>query len=189
MSHTVSGKLFKAPFIKQGCGKDGQSTMFAFKLSEKTKDFKTGADVYANYDAVIYAQSQGQVDFYTQATAEGSFVVVSCEKLAPKISDCGKYVNLNMDNARLENANYNESSAPQQAPQQAPSTQHPQAPTIYAPNQAPQQAPQMAPAYQQAPPVQLTQDEQSWLTAVKANPAMLNEILDEALRNKIQSLL
>jgi hypothetical protein len=94
-----------------------------------------------------------------------------------------------MDNARLENANYSESSAPQQAPQQAPSTQHPQVPTQYAPNQAPQQPPQMAPAYQQAPPVQLTQDEQSWLTAVKANPAMLNEILDETLRNKIQSLL
>jgi hypothetical protein len=146
MSHTVSGKLFKAPFIKAGCGKDGQSTMFAFKLSEKTKDFKTGQDVYANYDAVIYAQSQGQIDFYTQATAEGSFVVVSCEKLAPKISDCGKYVNLNMENARLENANYGTSGAPQQ--QSAPIQQQ-------APPQ--QQAPQMAPAYQPAP-----QQQQSW---------------------------
>ena len=145
MSHTVSGKLFKAPFIKSGCGKDGQSTMFAFKLSEKTKDFKSGEDVYANYDAVIYAQSAAQTEYYTNATAEGSFVVVSCEKLQPKISDCGKYVNLNMEGARLENASY------QQITQQQVGYQHqePQ-PAQYAPQQA---VPQMAPAYQpqQAP--------------------------------------
>ena len=172
MSHTVSGKLFKAPFIKPGCGKDGQSTMFAFKLSEKTKDFKTGQDVYANYDAVIYAQSQGQIDFYTQATAEGSFVVVSCEKLAPKISDCGKYVNLNMENARLENANYSESSAPQNAP---------------APQQKP--APQMAPAYQSAPPAPMSETDKGWVEAIRAEPSLISQIEDPAYKAKIQALL
>jgi len=152
MSHTVSGKLFKAPFIKSGCGKDGQSTMFAFKLSEKTKDFKTGQDVYANYDAVIYAQSQAQVEYYTNATAEGSFVVVSCEKLAPKISDCGKYVNLSMDNARLENANYSQTQQPQQQQQQqAPQQQAPQSYGTPPPNHQQQYQPQQQPAAQYAP--------------------------------------
>jgi len=62
-----------------------------------------------------------------------------------------------------------------------------QAPQAPAPQMA-QPAPQMAPAYApQAAP--LTPDEQSWLSAVKANPAMINEILDEGLRNKIKSLL
>lgn len=174
MSHTVSGKLFKAPFIKTGCGKDAQSTMFAFKLSEKTKDFKTGADVYANYDAVIYAQSQGQIDFYTQATAEGSFVVVSCDKLSPKISDCGKYVNLNMENARLENANYDQ---PNSTAQQATS----------------QTAPQMAPAYQQPPKqtqqANLSETDQGWVNAVRANPSLINQIDDPAYKARIQSLV
>ena len=161
MSHTVSGKLYKAPFIKVGCGKDGQSTMFAFKLSEKTKDFKTGADVYANYDAVIYAQSQGQIDFYTQATAEGSFVVVSCEKLAPKISDCGKFVNLNMENARLENASY-----PQNTGQQAQPQQHQQ--------RAPQMAPQQAPSYGTPPPNHAPQQQ-----PVQGYPQPVNQDMNE----------
>lgn len=178
MSHTVPGKLFKAPFIKTGCGKDGQSTMFAFKLSEKTKDFKTGADIYANYDVVIYAQSQAQVEYYTGATAEGSFVVVTCEKLQPKISDCGKYVNLNMDNPRLEAANFTQQGGQaQQAPQ--------------VPSQQP--APQMAPAYQPAPqaaPQQapLTANEQSWVDSVKANPAVLNQLEEGPLKEKVKML-
>jgi hypothetical protein len=167
MSHSISGKLFKAPFIKVGCGKDGQSTMFALKLSEKTKDFKTGDNVYANYDAVIYAQSQAQIEYYTNATAEGSFVVVSCEKLQPKISDCGKYVNLNMENARLENASY--ATAQQQMPKQTAPAYHP----------APQLAPQQA---------LLTDNEQSWLIACRNDNSIINQITDDALKAKIAGL-
>lgn len=117
MSHTVSGKLYKAPFIKQL----QDSTMFAIKLSEVTKDRSTGEKSYVNYEAVLFAKTQSAIDFYTSATAEGSFVVVSCEKLQMKVSDCGQYTSLSMENARLENASYQQSqagTAQQQAPQQ-----------------------------------------------------------------------
>lgn len=134
MTHVVSGKLFKPAFIKNL----GESTMFAIKLSEVTKDRQTGEKAYTNYEAVLFAKTQGQIDFYTQATAEGSFVVVSCEKLQIKVSECGQYTKLSMENARLENANYTQSQPAQHAPQ----------------NQAIQRtnAPQpAAPAYNQQP--------------------------------------
>jgi len=137
MSHTISGKLFKAPFIKQL----GESTMFAIKLAEVTKDRQTGEKSYVNYEAVLFAKTAAAIDFYTNATAEGSFVVVSCEKLQMKVSPCGKYTSLSMENARLENASYSQGS-PQQPQQNAPQQQS-------APAQ--QQAPQMAPAYQPQP--------------------------------------
>ena len=137
MSHTISGKLFKAPFIKQL----GESTMFAIKLAEVTKDRQTGEKSYVNYEAVLFAKTAAAIDFYTSATAEGSFVVVSCEKLQMKVSPCGKYRGLSMENARLENASYSQGS-PQQPQQNAPQQQS-------APAQ--QQAPQMAPAYQPQP--------------------------------------
>jgi len=135
MSHTVSGKLYKAPFIKQLT----DSTMFAIKLSEVTKDRKTGEKSYVNYEAVLFAKTPASIEFYTNATAEGSFVVVSCEKLQMKVSDCGQYTSLSMENARLENANYSGGAAPQQgfapAPPQAPAPQAPapQAPAPQAP--------------------------------------------------------
>lgn len=156
MSHTVSGKLFKAPFVKQL----QDSTMYGIKLSEMTKD-KNGEKSYVNYDVVLFAKSQGQIDFYNQATAEGSFVVVSCEKLKLKVSQCGQYTSLSMENARLENASYGTGGQP--APQAQSYGQ-----------KAPQQpAPQMAPAYQPAPQQQAPAPQQQQL-APKA-PAQYNE--------------
>ena len=38
MSHNVPGKLRKAPFIKEGCGPQGDSTMFIIELAEVNKD-------------------------------------------------------------------------------------------------------------------------------------------------------
>mgnify|MGYP001484482066 CR=1 FL=1 len=143
--HIVSGELRKAPFIKTGCGQDGQSTMFAVELSEVMKDYQTGEKVYTNYRAVIFAKSPGQVDYYNSVLVEGNFIVISSEKLKVDVSDCGQYTKLSMENARLANAGYvaqsqsqgaqnNQSYAPQQGQYQ----------------QAPQQRPQQG-QYQQAP--------------------------------------
>ncbi len=166
MAHTVSGELRKAPFIKPGCGQDGQSTMFAVELSEMMKDYQTGEKVYTNYKAVIFAKTQGQVDYYNSALVEGNFIVVTSEKLKIDVSQCGQYTKLNMENARLENAGYvaaNQSQgqsnqtqggyAPQQqnAPQQQANQYQPQQGGHNQQPQQREQAPQQGGQYKPAP--------------------------------------
>lgn len=132
MTHVVSGKLRKAPYIKAGCGQDGQSKMYAIELSEMVEDYKTKEKNYTNYRAIFFAKTQNAQQFYDNAMAEGSFVVVSCEKLKPEIRQHeGKtYVTLSMENARLVGANYpdNAHHAQYQQPQggYAQATQQPQ---------------------------------------------------------------
>lgn len=123
--HIIHGELRKAPFIKQGVGQDGQSVMFAIELSEVTKNFQTGEKEYTNYRAVIFAKSPAQIAHYQSTLVEGNFVVVNAEKLKINVSECGQYIKLDMDNARLEGSGYiaqNQQAAPQQGgyQQQAP---------------------------------------------------------------------
>ena len=150
MAHTVSGELRKAPFIKTGCGQDGQSTMFAVELSEIMKDYQTGEKVYTNYRAVIFAKSPSQIDYYNSVLVEGNFVVVTAEKLKIDVSDCGQYTKLNMENARLENAGYIASGQSQGQSNQA---QGGYAPQQQAPQQQ-QQAPHQGYQHQQNAPQQ-----------------------------------
>ena len=108
--HIVHGELRKAPFIKAGVGKDGNSTMFALELSEMTKDRQTGEKTYTNYKALLFAGSPAHVDYYTTALVVGNFVVVNCEKLKIETQvsekDGQTYIKLFMDNARLEGSGY-----------------------------------------------------------------------------------
>ncbi len=107
MSHIVSGKLRKAPFIKEGCGPQGDSTMFIIELAEMNKDWQTQEKSYTNYKAMFFAKTDAAKGYYHKAFAEGSFVVVQCEKLKVDTfqADSGvTYVTLNMENARLEGA-------------------------------------------------------------------------------------
>ncbi|AUR89483.1 hypothetical protein NVP1123O_54 [Vibrio phage 1.123.O._10N.286.48.F3] len=108
MAHVVSGKLRKPPFIKEGVGQDGQSKMYAIELSEMTKDYQSGEKTYTNYKALFFAKTDGAKQFYDKAFEEGSFVVVACEKLKVDVSECGQYIRLGMENARLEGALTNE---------------------------------------------------------------------------------
>lgn len=105
MSHTVSGKLRKAPFIKTGCGPQQDSTMYVIELSEMIKAYNSDEKFYTNYSAIFFAKTQGANDFYAKAFAEGSFVVVSCEKLKTDIQqgqDGRTFVKMQMENPRLE---------------------------------------------------------------------------------------
>ena len=140
MSHTVHGLLRKAPFIKDNCGQDGQSKMYVVELSEMTKDYQTGEKAYSNYKAMLFAKSDAAKGYYDKALAEGSFIVLSCEKLKVEQREHeGKtYVSLMMENARLEGAHFNEGQPPQQNQGYAPQQ-----------NAAPQQRP--APQPQQMP--------------------------------------
>lgn len=152
--HIVHGELRKAPFIKSGVGKDGQSTMFAVELSEMIKNPKTSEKVYTNYKAILFAGSDAHVNHYNNTLVEGNFIVVTSEKLKIEVSPCGQYTKLFMDNARLEGSGYiqagTQSSAPQnQGQQQAPSHQlaqkRQQAQSGGFANQGQQQAPKVNP--------------------------------------------
>lgn len=149
--HIVHGELRKAPYVKNGCGQDGQSTMFIIDLSEMTKDYQTGEKNYTNYSAAIFAKSQAQIDYYNTSLVEGNYVVVNCEKLKVDVSESNgkQYIKLQMENARLEGAKYIE--AKQGGFQQAPAQQqHQQQPPAQGGFQ--QQAPQQQGGFQQQQP-------------------------------------
>jgi len=172
--HIVSGELRKAPYIKSGLGPNGDSTMFAVELSEMVKDFKTGEKTYTNYKAVLFAKSPGHVDYLTSTLVEGNFIVINSEKLKVNTSECGKYITLDMDNARLENSAYIEPSNQSQAPQAAPQKQggfSPQTPQQSAPKRVP------------------TKNEMGWVDAIKQGRNKLEDINDVESRTYIDSLL
>ena len=106
--HIIHGELRKAPFIKQGCGQDGQSTMFIIELSEVIKDRQTGEKSYTNYSAAIFAKSPAQISHYQTTLVEGNFVVVNGEKLKVDVSDSNgkQYIKLQLENAKLEGSGY-----------------------------------------------------------------------------------
>lgn len=110
--HVVSGLIRKAPFIKSGCGQDGQSTMYSVELSEMIKGWNGGETTYTNYKALMFAKTPNAIEFYNKAFSEGSFVVLSCEKLKIESRDHNgtTYITLLMDNAKLQGANYPEAA-------------------------------------------------------------------------------
>ncbi|WP_417764678.1 hypothetical protein [Shewanella chilikensis] len=136
MAHVVSGKLRKAPFIKEGCGPQQDSTMFAIELSEMIKAYNSDEKFYTNYSALFFAKTPNAKEFYHKAFAEGSFVSVACEKLKTDIQqgqDGRTFVKMQMENPRLEGVlPASEMGAPQQGgwgqpqQQQAPQQQAPQ---------------------------------------------------------------
>ncbi|AUS00763.1 nucleic acid-binding, OB-fold protein [Vibrio phage 1.278.O._10N.286.54.E8] len=150
MAHTVSGKLRKAPYIKQGCGPQGDSTMYAIELSEMIKAYNSDEKFYTNYSVLFFAKTPAANDFYAKAFAEGSFVVVSCEKLKTDIQqgqDGRTFVKMQMENPRLEGAMPVSDMGGQPQQQQQQGWGQPQQP-----QQAQMQNQQRAPQQQQAQP-------------------------------------
>ena len=120
MTHIVQGKIRKAPFIKEGCGPDGMSKMYAVELAEVVKDYKSGEKSYTNYKAMFFAKTPNAQAYYDHALAEGSYIVVSCEKLKVEQREHNGqiYITLMMESPRLDGANYPEQGQ-QQGQQQA----------------------------------------------------------------------
>ena len=118
MSHTVSGLIRKAPHVQQGQNSNGNYTMFAFELSEFNKGIQGTEDSYTNYKVALFAKTQGAIDFHAKAIAEGSFVVINCDKLMidEQTGNDGRvFIKLKMMNANLSDFNNpNQQSAPQQ---------------------------------------------------------------------------
>jgi hypothetical protein len=163
MAHTVSGLIRKAPHIQAGENNNGNYTMFCFELAEFNKGTQGKEDSYTNYSVALFAKSQGAIDFHGKAIAEGSFVVVNCDKLMVEKQtskqDGREFIKLKMMNASLGDFNNPNQQQQQAAPQQqggfqqAPQQYQQQAPAQYQQGQGfqPQQPPQQQGGYQNQP--------------------------------------
>ena len=135
--------------------------MFCFELAEFNKGTQGKEDSYTNYSVALFAKSQGAIDFHGKAIAEGSFVVVNCDKLMVEKQtskqDGREFIKLKMMNASLGDFNNpnQQQAAPQQQGgfQQAPQQYQQQAPAQYQQGQGfqPQQPPQQQGGYQNQP--------------------------------------
>lgn len=118
--HSITGKLNKDARQFQA----GDSTGFGIRLGVKYRDPKTKQDEYTNYQAVIFAKSAGQIQFYQSALVAGSVIEVSAEQLKVDTfqGDNGPVVSIDMLNARL--GYVHSANAPQgQQAQQRPTPQ------------------------------------------------------------------
>ena len=108
----------------------GGSTGFSIRTGVKYRDPKTKEEKWTNYQAVIFAKSPAQIQFYNDALVEGAMVVVSGEKLAVETFDGsnGQVITLSILNANVEAVNFGgqqraaaqqHQAAPQPAPQAA----------------------------------------------------------------------
>ncbi len=80
MATTVTFKLNKDATQFQA----GESIGFGIRGGVKYYDRQTKQDAYTNFDAVIFAKQQRQVEFYQSALVAGSIVEVTGQKLAIK---------------------------------------------------------------------------------------------------------
>ena len=147
--HSITGKLNKPARIFQA----GESTGFGIRLGVKYRDPKTKQDEWTNYQAVIFAKSPGQIQFYQNALVEGAIVEVSSEQLKIDSFDGqnGAVLTIDMLSARLGYVYSPQGGQPvqqnvQQGFQQQPQQQAQQNQAHLYGNNAPQQ---QAPNFQQ----------------------------------------
>ena len=80
MGTTVTFKLNKDATQFQA----GEGVGFGIRGGVKYYDRQTKQDAYTNFDAVIFAKQQRQIEFYQSALVAGSIVEVTGQKLAIK---------------------------------------------------------------------------------------------------------
>ena len=80
MATTVTFKLNKDATQFQA----GESIGFGIRGGVKYYDRQTKQDAYTNYECVIFAKQQRQIEFYQSALVAGSIVEVTGQKLAIK---------------------------------------------------------------------------------------------------------
>lgn len=80
-----------------------KSTGFAIRGGVKYHDRETNKDEWTNYEAVVFASSPKQVDYYMQSLVEGAIVEVSANKLKIKVFEGqnGQKLSIELLNAEL----------------------------------------------------------------------------------------
>ena len=166
MTTSITGKLTKPANIFQA----GDSTGFGLRIGVQYYDRETKQKEWTNYEAVIFAKAQSQIDFYSQSLVEGSIVELSgeSEKIKQFQGKDKLIISIELNNAKVgyiftgqaptQQGGYQQQSPQQQGGfQQQPQTQgqggyQQQAPQQQAPQQ---QAPQQQGGFQQQQPSQL----------------------------------
>lgn len=100
MSHTVTFKLNKP--AQQFAA--GDSTGFGIRGGVKYYERKAKAEKWTNYQAVVFAKDQRQIDYYAGNLIEGAVVTVSGESIAVEEFQGrqGLVITLALNNARIE---------------------------------------------------------------------------------------
>ena len=149
MATTVTIKLNKPANVFQA----GESTGFGIRGGVRYYDRETKQNEWTNYEAVIFARQQGQIDFYTQALVEGSIVEVTGkqEKIRTFEGQSGTVLSIELIDASLGFIGTAGAAkpAPQQGYNQAPAQQPAQPQNRPAPQQQMQRG-----GYQQNQPQQ-----------------------------------
>ena len=135
MTTSVTGKLTKPANIFQA----GDSTGFGLRIGVQYYDRETKQKEWTNYEAVIFAKAQSQIDFYSQSLVEGSVVELSgeSEKIKQFQGQDKLIISIELNNAKVgyiftgqapAQQGYQQQAAPQGQGgfQQAPQQQSPQ---------------------------------------------------------------
>lgn len=124
MSVTITGKLNKAANEFAA----GDSTGFGLRLGQQYYDRETQQKEWTNYEFVVFARAQAQIDFYRQALVEGAIVSVRGgeQRIRSFEGNNGTILSIEILNAQIENVFSGQ--APQQGQgqpqqQQAPAPQ------------------------------------------------------------------
>ena len=123
MSVTITGKLNKAANEFAA----GDSTGFGLRLGQQYYDRETQQKEWTNFEFVVFARAQAQIDFYRQALVEGAIVSVRGgeQRIRSFEGNNGTILSIEILNAQIENVF--SSQAPQQTNQPAAQTQQPPA--------------------------------------------------------------
>lgn len=99
MAHAIVGKLNKPANQFQA----GDGTGFGIRLGVQYYDRETKQKEWTNYEAVIFANQQAQVDFYQSALVEGSVIEISGESIKIRKFDGqnGQQISLELIGAKL----------------------------------------------------------------------------------------
>lgn len=121
MATTITGKLNKHATVFAA----GEFTGFGIRIGVKFYDRDTKTDQWTNYQAVIFAKTASQVQFYQQALVEGAIVELSADKqrIRQYQGQNGLLVSIELLDAKLgfvsSQSSTNQANAPQQPAKQA----------------------------------------------------------------------
>lgn len=115
MGHTVAFKLSKP--AQQFTA--GDSIGFGIRGGVKFYNRKTKAEEWTNYQAVIFAKNQAQIDFYSAKLVPDAVVTVSGDSIQVEQfqGQQGLLITLSLNNARLEYVASGTARAPDAAQQ------------------------------------------------------------------------
>lgn len=128
MTVSITGKINKTPNEFPA----GDSVGFGLRLGERYYDRETKQKEWTNYEFVLFAKAQSQIDFYRDALREGAIIEVSGsqQKIKSFTPNTGgdPHLSIEIQDAKLGFIWGGEASGngqPQQAPQQRSAPQSP----------------------------------------------------------------